>query len=108
MFSIRTKYEFFSLRLFTRRTTTILNDRCPNVEKLFKTFRLNRSSWRVISSIEQKTEGAERKQQMAKEYREKVEAELREICQDVLVRTSSFYPWSTFGRKWSAPTGSNR
>jgi len=43
-----------------------------------------RSSWRVISSIEQKTEGAERKQQMAKEYREKVECELREICQDVL------------------------
>merc|ERR1712142_311731 len=44
-----------------------------------------RSSWRVISSIEQKTEGSvERKQQMAKEYREKVEAELREICNDVL------------------------
>ena len=44
-----------------------------------------RSSWRVISSIEQKTEGAEKKQQMAKEYREKVEGELREICNDVLV-----------------------
>lgn len=44
-----------------------------------------RSSWRVISSIEQKTEGSERKQQMAKEYREKVEKELREICDDVLV-----------------------
>jgi len=43
-----------------------------------------RSSWRVISSIEQKTEGSERKQQMAKEYREKVEGELRDICQDVL------------------------
>ena len=45
-----------------------------------------RSSWRVISSIEQKTEGSERKQQMAKEYREKVEKELREICYDVLVK----------------------
>ena len=44
-----------------------------------------RSSWRVISSIEQKTEGAERKQQMAREYREKVEVELRDICYDVLV-----------------------
>jgi len=43
-----------------------------------------RSSWRVISSIEQKTEGSERKQVMAKEYREKVEKELRDICQDVL------------------------
>jgi 14-3-3 protein beta/theta/zeta len=43
-----------------------------------------RSSWRVISSIEQKTEGNERKQAMAKEYREKVEKELRDICDDVL------------------------
>lgn len=44
-----------------------------------------RSSWRVISSIEQKTEGSEKKQQMAKEYREKVEGELKDICNDVLV-----------------------
>lgn len=43
-----------------------------------------RSSWRVISSIEQKTEGNERKQSMAREYREKVEKELREICEDVM------------------------
>ncbi|KRZ25959.1 14-3-3-like protein 2 [Trichinella pseudospiralis] len=43
-----------------------------------------RSSWRVISSIEQKTEGSEKKQQMAREYREKVEKELRDICHDVL------------------------
>jgi len=46
-----------------------------------------RSSWRVISSIEQKagdSQGSEKKQQMAKEYREKVETELREICNDVL------------------------
>jgi hypothetical protein len=43
-----------------------------------------RSSWRVISSIEQKTEGNEKKQTMAKEYREKVEKELADICDDVL------------------------
>lgn len=43
-----------------------------------------RSSWRVISSIEQKTEGNEKKQQMSREYREKIEAELRDICKDVL------------------------
>ncbi|XP_072305816.1 14-3-3 protein beta/alpha-1-like [Eucyclogobius newberryi] len=43
-----------------------------------------RSSWRVISSIEQKTEGNDKKQQMAKEYREKIELELKEICNDVL------------------------
>lgn len=46
-----------------------------------------RSSWRVISSIEQKIgEGNERKQTMAREYREKIEKELSEVCQDVLVR----------------------
>jgi len=44
-----------------------------------------RSSWRVISSIEHKIEGNDRKQGIAKEYREKVENELREICKDVLV-----------------------
>jgi len=49
-----------------------------------------RSSWRVISSIEQKTEGSERKQQMAKEYREKVENELRDICNDVLALLDKF------------------
>merc|ERR1711872_516092 len=41
-----------------------------------------RSSWRVISSIEQKTEGSEKK--------EKVEKELRDICQDVLGLLDSF------------------
>ena len=44
-----------------------------------------RSSWRVISSIEQKTEGNGPKQAMAKEYREKVEKELKDVCQEVLV-----------------------
>lgn len=44
-----------------------------------------RSSWRVISSIEQKTEGNDKKQQMSREYREKIETELQEICHDVLV-----------------------
>jgi len=49
-----------------------------------------RSSWIVISSIEQKTEGSEKKQQMAKEYREKVEQELRDICNDVLKLLDDF------------------
>ncbi|KAJ8264842.1 hypothetical protein COCON_G00139410 [Conger conger] len=43
-----------------------------------------RSSWRVISSIEQKTEGNEKKQQMSREYRVKIETELQDICNDVL------------------------
>jgi len=49
-----------------------------------------RSSWRVISSIEQKTEGSERKQTMAREYREKIETELRDICKDVLALLDKF------------------
>ncbi|XP_029973941.1 14-3-3 protein beta/alpha-1-like [Salarias fasciatus] len=49
-----------------------------------------RSSWRVISSIEQKTEGNDKKQQMAREYREKIESELQEICQDVLGLLDNF------------------
>lgn len=49
-----------------------------------------RSSWRVISSIEQKTEGSEKKQAMAKEYREKVEKELTDICQNVLSLLDNF------------------
>lgn len=51
---------------------------------------LLRSSWRVISSIEQKTESSARKQQLAREYRERVEKELREICYEVLV--SNYLP----------------
>lgn len=43
-----------------------------------------RSSWRIISSIEQKTEESQRKLQIAREYREKVEKELQEICHEVL------------------------
>ncbi|XP_077459624.1 14-3-3 protein beta/alpha-A [Stigmatopora argus] len=49
-----------------------------------------RSSWRVISSIEQKTEGNEKKQQMARDYRVKIEAELKEICNDVLNLLDNF------------------
>ncbi|MBN3319374.1 1433T protein, partial [Atractosteus spatula] len=49
-----------------------------------------RSAWRVISSIEQKTEGSDKKLQMVKEYREKVESELREICNDVLGLLSKY------------------
>lgn len=53
-----------------------------------------RSSWRVISSIEQKTqqdtsegkhEANEAKQQMSKEYKETITGELVHICEEVLV-----------------------
>ena len=43
-----------------------------------------RSSWRVISSLEQKPVFGEHKQQMARDYRTKIENELKEICREVL------------------------
>jgi len=43
-----------------------------------------RSSWRVISSIEQKYDSNENKQKMARDYRQKIESELQSICDDVL------------------------
>ena len=45
-----------------------------------------RSSWRVISSIEQKSGDKEWKAQIARDYRVKIEEELDKICNDVLVR----------------------
>ncbi|CAF2837088.1 unnamed protein product [Rotaria sp. Silwood2] len=44
----------------------------------------HRSPWRTMSTIEQKAEGSERKRQMAKEYREKIENELKDTCQELL------------------------
>lgn len=51
-----------------------------------------RSSWRVISSIEAKTKdsGNERRLELAKEYREKVEKELQNVCNEVLELLSKF------------------
>lgn len=49
-----------------------------------------RSAWRVITSIEQKTDGGDKKLQMVKEYREKVESELKDICNDVLELLSKY------------------
>ena len=46
-----------------------------------------RSSWRVISSIEQKS--SDDKKEMAKGYREKIEKELEDICNEVLVSSEA-------------------
>lgn len=43
-----------------------------------------RSAWRVVSSIEQKTEANDKKLEMARKYREKIEEELKKICNEVL------------------------
>lgn len=45
-----------------------------------------RSSWRVISSIEQKAKGDEKRSSIIKEYREQIEKELESTCKEVLVK----------------------
>jgi hypothetical protein len=47
-----------------------------------------RSSWRVISSIEQK-ETDDKKLQRVRDYRTKIETELKQVCGDVLVLLGS-------------------
>jgi len=49
-----------------------------------------RSSWRVISSIESKTDQEQVQAKLCSEYREKVEKELRDICGDVLKLLDDF------------------
>lgn len=44
-----------------------------------------RSSWRVISSIEQKQGSEGAKQTLIVEYRKRIEGELNKICNEVLV-----------------------
>merc|ERR1712079_922371 len=59
-----------------------------------------RASWRIISSIEQKEEhkGSEDKLGMIRTYRDQVEKELRDICQDILdVLDKHLIPSSTTG-----------
>lgn len=45
-----------------------------------------RASWRIVTSIEQKEESKGNESQVAliKEYRQKIEAELAKICEDIL------------------------
>lgn len=47
-----------------------------------------RSSWRVVSSMENKSDG-NWKTSLTVEYRKKIEEELNDICKEVLVRTKT-------------------
>ncbi|NXY52107.1 1433G protein, partial [Ceuthmochares aereus] len=85
-----TQVSLFSLPLLMQ--VTELNEPLSNEERnLLSVAYKNvvgarRSSWRVISSIEQKTsaDGNEKKIEMVRAYREKIEKELEAVCQDVL------------------------
>ena len=60
-----------------------------------------RASWRIMSSLEQKEEtkgGEAQKRDQMKEYRTKIEEELKEICQNVLdILDKNLIPQSTSG-----------
>jgi len=59
-----------------------------------------RASWRIVSSIEQKEEskGHAAQVEKIKSYREKIEAELRKICDDILsVLDANLIPASSSG-----------
>jgi len=59
-----------------------------------------RASWRIVSSIEQKEENksADDKVQMIKSYRNAIEKELRDVCQDILdIIDSHLVPSATSG-----------
>ncbi|KAA8593584.1 hypothetical protein FQN60_009700 [Etheostoma spectabile] len=73
-----------AMKAVTEQGLELSNEERNLLSVAYKNVGARRSSWRVISSIEQKTEGNEKKQQMAREYRMKIEAELQEICHDVL------------------------
>ncbi|KAL8599512.1 hypothetical protein ACOMHN_061558 [Nucella lapillus] len=49
-----------------------------------------RSSWRVVSSIEQKTDVSENRQALTKKYKEKIETELKNTCTEVLTLLDKF------------------
>uniref|UniRef100_A0AAQ5YGA7 14-3-3 domain-containing protein n=1 Tax=Amphiprion ocellaris TaxID=80972 RepID=A0AAQ5YGA7_AMPOC len=73
-----------AMKSVTEQGVELSNEERNLLSVAYKNVGARRSSWRVISSIEQKTEGNEKKQQMACEYRKKIETELEDICKDVL------------------------
>ncbi len=64
----------------TKEERNLLSDAYKNVVCA------HRSSWRTMSTVEQCVENSERKREMAKEYREKIESRLKERCYEILVR----------------------
>lgn len=77
------------MKLVTESGTELSNEERNLLSVAYKNVvGTKRSSWRVISSIEQKS-GDDEKQKMAKEYREKIEGELNVICKEVLVSPPS-------------------
>ncbi len=50
-----------------------------------------RTAWRVLSAIERKEDNSTEKTDLIKEYRQKIEKELEDVCEEVVV--SDFTVW---------------
>uniref|UniRef100_A0A2K5ENF9 14-3-3 domain-containing protein n=1 Tax=Aotus nancymaae TaxID=37293 RepID=A0A2K5ENF9_AOTNA len=72
------------MKSVTEQGAELSNEERNLLSVAYKNVGARRSSWRVVSSTEQKTEGAEKKQQM------KTETELRDTCNDVLSLLEKF------------------
>nr|CAI9706339.1 unnamed protein product [Rangifer tarandus platyrhynchus] len=73
------------MKAVTEQGAELSNEECNLLSVAYKNVvGGRRSAWRVISSIEQKTDTSDKKLQLIKDYREKVESKLRSICTTVL------------------------
>lgn len=61
-----------------------------------KAVSLRQSAWRILRSAEHEADGSATVQRVTSEYREKVEAELRSICDEFLI---------VLGEEYSKPHG---
>lgn len=82
------RYEDMATRMKT--VTTTKGGLTPEERNLLSVAYKNvvgarRASWRVLKSIEDKTEEGSRKNAVAKQYREQIEEELNKTCEEVLV-----------------------
>ncbi|XP_074075263.1 14-3-3 protein theta-like [Macrotis lagotis] len=79
-----------SMKVVTEQGAELSNEECNLLSVAYKNVvGGRRSAWRVISSIEQKTDTSD-KMQLVKDYWEKLECKLRSICTTVLELLDKF------------------
>lgn len=85
------------MKAFTEGQHKLMNDERNLLSVAYKNVvGARRSSWRVVASLEEKSDG-NWKSTLTKEYKLQIEKELNDICKEVLVRSkNSDNGW----RKW--------
>lgn len=80
-----------AMKSFVKEKTVLNNEERNLLSVAFKNVvGSKRSAWRIISSIESKLQGGDNgevnvKLELAKEYKTKIEKELRKVCEEVIV-----------------------